>query len=101
MVEMTSEGLACARKHWILALGWLGLLLPALAAAGTPLQAQTADPINGGVTFLNTVKCPNGGVGNSQCYAITIQCSGIDGSGAPARGRLHGRIRRSACVTVS
>jgi len=84
MVEMTSEGLACARKHWILALGWLGLLLPALAASGTPLQAQTADPINGGVTFLNTVKCPNGGVGNSQCYAITIQCSGIDGSGVGA-----------------
>jgi len=53
----------------------------ALVATTTAARGQTADPINGGVTLVGTAKCPNGGVGNSSCYNLTVQCSGIDGSG--------------------
>jgi hypothetical protein len=58
--------------------------MAALALASAPAHAQTADPINGSVTYLNTAKCPVGGVGNSSCYSLSIQCSGIDGSGVGA-----------------
>jgi hypothetical protein len=64
-------------------LSWL-VVLGALAVSGTPARAQTADPINGGLTVIGSAKCPNGGVGNSMCYAVSVQCSGIDGSGVGA-----------------
>jgi hypothetical protein len=60
------------------------ITLGVLAVASVPAHAQVADPINGGVTVLGSAKCPNGGVGNSQCYSLSIQCSGIDGSGVGA-----------------
>lgn len=60
------------------ALTLMFLSLPASA------RAQTADPINGGVTFVGSTKCPAGGVGNSSCYSLSVQCSGIDGSGVAA-----------------
>jgi hypothetical protein len=60
------------------------ILLAALAIASAPAHAQTADPINGGVTFVGSTKCAAGGVGNSTCYSLSIQCSGIDGSGVAA-----------------
>ncbi len=60
------------------------IAMTVLALASTPAQAQTADPINGGVTVLGSAKCPAGGVGNSMCYSLSIQCSGIDGSGVGA-----------------
>lgn len=99
MVEMTSEhvterlpgrwsrrgelALAWACKAEFAAACWL-IVLAALATASVPAHAQVADPINGGVTVIGSAKCPNGGVGNSQCYAISVQCSGIDGSGVAA-----------------
>ncbi len=55
-----------------------------LAIASSPADAQTADPINGGVTYIGTAKCSAGGLGNSLCYSLSIQCSGIDGSGVAA-----------------
>src|ERR1700733_7657761 len=55
-----------------------------LAFALTTAHAQTADPIGGGVSYLGTAKCPAGGVGNSSCYSLSVQCSGIDGSGVGA-----------------
>ncbi len=60
------------------------IVLAALAVASPSAHAQTADPINGGVTLLGNAKCPIGGVGNSACYSLSIQCSGIDGSGVAA-----------------
>jgi hypothetical protein len=60
------------------------LAMVVLALASTPAHAQTADPINGGVTYLGTAKCPAGGVGNSACYSLSVQCSGIDSSGVGA-----------------
>lgn len=51
---------------------------------GASAQAQTADPINGGVTLTGTTTCSGAGVGNSTCYATTVQCSGIDGGGLAA-----------------
>lgn len=61
-----------------------GLILVAFAILSTPVHAQTADPINGGVTLTGNAKCPNEGVGNSSCYNLSIQCSGIDSSGIGA-----------------
>jgi hypothetical protein len=43
--------------------------------------SQIADPINGSVTFIGPTKCGAIGIGNSSCYSLTVQCSGIDGSG--------------------
>lgn len=60
------------------------LILVMFGILSTPAHGQTADPINGGVTFLGNAKCPNEGVGNSSCYNLSIQCSGIDGSGIGA-----------------
>jgi hypothetical protein len=60
------------------------IALTGLAMLSAPAQAQTADPINGGVTLVGNAKCPNEGVGNSSCYNLSIQCSGIDGSGVAA-----------------
>jgi hypothetical protein len=60
------------------------IVLAALAMASAPAHAQVADPINGGVTYVGTTKCAAGGVGNSTCYSVSIQCSGIDGSGVAA-----------------
>jgi hypothetical protein len=60
------------------------IVLAALTLAALPSHAQTADPINGGITYIGTTKCAAGGVGNSTCYSLSAQCSGIDGSGVPA-----------------
>lgn len=62
---------------------WL-IVLAALAMASASARAQTADPINGGVTLVGSTKCPSGGVGNSACYALSVQCSGIDSTGVAA-----------------
>ena len=57
------------------------IILAVLAMASASAPAQTADPINGHVTLLGNTKCPTGGVSNSTCYSLTLQCSGIDGAG--------------------
>jgi hypothetical protein len=43
--------------------------------------SQNADPINGSVTYVGPTKCQAIGIGNSTCYSLTVQCSGIDGTG--------------------
>jgi len=58
-----------------------GFILLGALTTSRGAHAQTADPINGGVTFQGTANCPKEGVGNSTCYNVTVQCSGIDGSG--------------------
>lgn len=73
-----------AMKTCIRLLACCAVVLAALAFAATSARAQTADPINGGVTLIGATKCPNGGVGNSLCYSISIQCSGMDVSGVAA-----------------
>lgn len=60
------------------------VILTLMLMSGVLARAQTADPINGGVTVLGTTKCPTGGVPNSACYSISIQCSGIDVTGVAA-----------------
>jgi hypothetical protein len=57
----------------------------AMLFAGTlSANAQTADPINGTVTYVGTEACSPGGVGSGTCYSLNVQCSGIDGSGIGA-----------------
>lgn len=60
------------------------IVVAGLCITSSPAHAQVADPINGGVTVLGSAKCPSGGVSNSMCYSLSIQCSGIDGSGVGA-----------------
>jgi hypothetical protein len=55
-----------------------------LAALANAVSAQVADPINGAVTFLGDATCPTGGVAGGTCYSLTVQCSGIDGTGVAA-----------------
>ena len=62
----------------------LTVLIASIFLCAGAAQAQTADPINGSVTVSGTAKCPSGGIGNSTCFSISVQCSGIDGSGVAA-----------------
>ncbi|MCU1302955.1 MAG: hypothetical protein JWQ87_3239 [Candidatus Sulfotelmatobacter sp.] len=91
---MARVTLGCVTNKLMVALGqayrlrgaiacWL-VALAALTVASNSAAAQTADPINGGVTVSGTTNCSGAGVGNSTCYAISVQCSGIDGSGIAA-----------------
>src|SRR5579862_5654058 len=72
-----------AMKDCVRLLACCAIVLTIATIATPSARAQTADPINGSVTLTGTTKCPTGGVGNSTCYSINIQCSGIDVSGIP------------------
>ena len=77
MLRKTEEMIVGSSAPILLALA----LLAVFAAMTQSAHAQTADPINGGITLVGSTTCPKGGVPNSSCYNLTVQCSGIDGSG--------------------